>query len=120
ADPDDRLDALEAVLPRHHQLDRRAVLVGHDTAVETDGQDRERMQRLAQAQLFDVRPLQRAGLLARHLVGRELGRERDVLRARRGLELLDQRAEREAGPGDYHRPGLDAAQAIDALFEREA
>ena len=37
---------------------------------------------------------------------------------RGGLEALQQVAEREPHPGNDHRPGLDAAQAVNALLER--
>src|SRR6185369_16490808 len=39
--PDDRLGALEAVLPRHHHTDRSAVLIRQHLAVHADRQERE-------------------------------------------------------------------------------
>src|SRR6185312_7527401 len=56
-DLDDRLDALEAVLPRHDKLHRRAVLRRQLLSVETGSEDRERMHGLVDAQALDVRPL---------------------------------------------------------------
>ena len=38
---------------------------------------------------------------------------------RRRLEALDEVAERKSNPGNHHRPGFDAAHAVDALLERE-
>src|SRR3546814_5737694 len=38
----DRLDALEAVLPRHHQAQRRAVLLRQRLAVQAGGQQGQR------------------------------------------------------------------------------
>ena len=35
-----------------------------------------------------------------------------------GLGVIDQSLQREAGPRDGHRPGLDTTVAIEALFER--
>src|SRR5262245_59117501 len=48
-DPDDGLGALEPVLPRHHDADRRTVLVGQHLPVEAHGQERQRVERLVQA-----------------------------------------------------------------------
>src|SRR5262249_1696052 len=42
----------------------------------------------------------------------------DVLRLRGRLEALDEIGKREADPRHHHRPGLDATEAVDALFER--
>src|SRR6185436_18875480 len=41
--PHDRLDALEAVLPRKHEADRRAILVWQHFAVEAEPEQRQRM-----------------------------------------------------------------------------
>src|SRR5215510_3170544 len=54
ADSNDRLDALEAILPRHDQPDRRAILVGQRFPVEADGENGERMHGLVEAQAVDV------------------------------------------------------------------
>src|SRR4029450_3396934 len=52
--PHDRLDALEAVLPRYDQTNRRAVLIWQYFTVKADGQDRERMHRFVHAQTLGV------------------------------------------------------------------
>ena len=78
ADSDDRLDALEAVLPGYDQPERRAVLVWQHAPVEPDGEDRERVQRFVEPQRFDVWPLQPAPTLAGHLLGVEQRDERHI------------------------------------------
>src|SRR5262245_57319871 len=45
-DSDNRLDALESVLPGDHQSNRRAVLVDQRLTVHTDGENRQWMLRL--------------------------------------------------------------------------
>ena len=45
--------------------------------------------------------------------------EAHVFGGRQRLRLLDQRLQRKAGPGDRHRPGLDAAMAIEPLLEAD-
>src|SRR5262249_40913440 len=121
ADLRDRLGALEAVLPRHHEAQRRAVLVGQLIAVQTDGHDRERVEGFVDAQAFDVWPRQErseAPLLGGHFVGTQDRHELHELRAARRLETLEEIAERKADPRHDDRPPLDAAMAIDALLER--
>src|SRR2546427_12347182 len=70
-------------------------------------------------QAFDVRPLQNWISLARHLLRIQQRGEFDEPGVAGGLQALDQVREREAQPGDHHRPRLDAAHAIDALLGRE-
>src|SRR2546426_7415806 len=118
-DAHDRLDALEPVLPGHYEAERRAVLVGERLPVEPDREERERMHRLVDAEPFDVGPVEDATLLPGHLLRVEERGEGDVLGARRRLDPTEEIAEGEAEPGDDHRPGLDAAHAVDALLERE-
>src|SRR6185437_14114421 len=69
-------------------------------------------------QAFDVRIVQHLRADARHLLRTVDGGELDELRLRVRLEALEQRAERKAVPRNHHRPALDAAHAVDALFER--
>ena len=80
------------------------------------------MHRFVHAQPFDVGPFEHAAEDAGFLTGHALGilqrDELDELGVVGRLDLLDQRAERKADPGNDHRPGFDAAQTIDALFER--
>src|SRR5215471_988191 len=117
ADADDRLDVLEPVLPRHHEADRRAVLVHQRLAVEPDGEERQRVHRLVHAQPFGVWPVEAAFGQARHLLRAEHGLELDEARLRLRIGALDHGGERKADPRDHHRPRFDAAEAIDALLE---
>ena len=117
-DADNRLDALEPVLPGDDQTERRPVLVGQGDAVQPDGEDRERVHRLVQAQPLDVRPLEDRVALARHLSGVVQRGELDELRAGVRLGALDHAAQGEAHPWDHHRPAFHAPEPVDALFER--
>ena len=76
------------------------------------------MHRLVHAQRLDIGPVEHVRALPGHLLQVHQRREFDELRARARLQPLDEVAERESDPGDDHRPGLDAAQPIDALLER--
>src|SRR5215475_6263708 len=68
--PSDRLDPFEAVLPWNDQPNRRAVWIWKRLfAVESNGQNRQRIHRLVQAQTFNVRPLQNRAALLRQLIG---------------------------------------------------
>ncbi|EAU65733.1 conserved hypothetical protein [Stigmatella aurantiaca DW4/3-1] len=118
-DADDGFDALEAVLPRHHQPQGRAVLGRQRLAIEPRGQQGERVDRLVQAQPFHIGPVQHAALLTGHLLRVLQGGEGHVLRTARGLHALDQLPQRDAQPGDDHGPGLHAAHPVDALLRRE-
>src|SRR5262245_46227953 len=65
-----RLDASEAVLPWNDQPDRRAIWIWKRLfAIESNGQDRQRIHRLIQAQTFNIRPLQNRAALLWQLVG---------------------------------------------------
>src|SRR6476659_930429 len=57
-DARDGLDALEAVLPRRDQPQRRAVLVWQRLSIEARHHERERVRRLIHPQTFHVRPWQ--------------------------------------------------------------
>jgi len=76
ADLDDRLDALEAVFPRHHQPQWSTVLVGQRLAIESDGKDRQRMHGFVDPQALDVGPVEDGEALSRHLVRTVTGLER--------------------------------------------
>ena len=108
---------LEPVLPGHDQSDRRTVLVHQRLAVHADRQNRQRMLRLVHPKPFHIRPLEHGRRLARHLGRPEQRGELDERRLCRRLSPLDDLRERDANPGDHHRPRLDAAQTIDALLE---
>ena len=48
------------------------------------------------------------------------GFEGQIAGAAEDLDLIEQAGEGKANPRDHHRPGLDAAQAVDALLQRPA
>ncbi len=117
-DPHDRLDALEAVLPRHDQPQRRAVLVGQDLPVQADDHEGEGVHGLIHSQCLDVRPLQDRDALAGHLFRVEERGEADEPGLAGGLEAGEQVRERETHPRHDQRPSLHAPEPIDALLER--
>src|SRR5208282_2687110 len=55
----DGLDALEPILPWHHEPDGRSVLIWQRLAIEANCQDRERVHCLVEPQAFDVGPFER-------------------------------------------------------------
>src|SRR5688572_17440934 len=114
---DDRLDALEAVLPRDDQTNRRAVLIRQHFAVESDGKDGQRMHGFVEPQAFHVRPLERVGALLRKLSDIVESDELHEARLRRGFDALDDIGQRNADPRNHQRPRFDAAEAVDALLE---
>ncbi len=74
-----------------------------------------------QPQPFAIGPGQRlkeAGL-ARHLRWAHDRFERNILGAAKRLDPVEKGRKLEAGPGDHHRPCLDAAHAVDAFLDRE-
>ena len=111
-------NSLESIFPRHIDTNWCAILVGQQLPVQAHGQDRQRMHRLVHAQALDIWPVEHREALPGHLLRVVQGRETQVPGARGRLEALDQVAEREADPRHHHRPGLDATQPVDALFER--
>ncbi len=119
-DFDNRLDALEAVFPWHDQAQRRAVLVWQFAPVHAHGEQGQRMHGLVHAQAFAIGPIEHRIGEAGHLRRSFDRRESDVFRRSQRLAALEQSGEREAGPGDHHRPGFDAAHAVDAFFQRLA
>ena len=119
ANGDNALDALESVLPRYDEPQRRPVLVRQYLAVETHCQDRQGVRCFLYGQAFAVGPVERTPAQPRHLPGVIQRFEGDVLRLRRRLEPLDDFGKRDADPGNDHRPGLDTAHAVDALLEIE-
>src|SRR5579885_29522 len=114
---DDRLDRLEAVFPRHRQPQRRAVLLGERMAVGAGGDEGEIVGRLRHGQALDIGPREPGLALARRDLRVLEGLHAQVFRRAERLGQIDQLLQREAGPGDSHAPGLDAAVAIGALFE---
>ena len=78
------------------------------------------MHRLVHAQTLTVRPVQHRTPLAGHLLLIHQGLEGHIIGLRGGLESGEQVTQREPDPGHDHRPGLDAAQAVDPLLLRES
>ena len=76
------------------------------------------MHGLVHPKRFDVRIIQHAAADTGHLLRPVDGGELDELRLAGRLEAFEQVREREAVPRDHHRPALDAAHPVDALFER--
>jgi len=68
-DLDDRLDALEAVFPRHHQADGGTILRRQRLAVHADTQERQRVHGFIQPQALDIgeRDAGQLGARQRHL-----------------------------------------------------
>eukprot|EP01136_Pigoraptor_vietnamica_P026025 Opistho-1_new@80611 len=118
ADLHQRLAALEAVLPGHHQAQRRAILVGQHLAVHAEGQQGQRVHGLVHAQAFHVRPVEHIGVQAGHLLVVGQGHELHVPGTTLRLHLLDQLGQRIAHPGNHHRPAFDTAKTVDALLHR--
>src|SRR5262245_30344034 len=117
-DADDPLKALEAVFPRGHQAQRRAVLLVDRLAVQPGGDESEVVHGLVDRQPLGIGPgIGEVALLVHHR-GLADRLHHDVLRGTGGLAQLDQRAQRKAAPRHDHRPGFDAALTMDALFER--
>src|SRR6266542_222379 len=110
---DNRLDALKAVLPRHDQAHRGAVLRRQNFAIQADREKRQRMHGFVHAQSLDVRPLERAAkntrLLTRHTLGVMERDELNEFSVVGRLHLIDQGTERKPYPRYHHRPGFDAA-----------
>src|SRR5690606_14877396 len=111
-----RLDRLETVFPRHHQAQRRAVLLRQRFAIQARRQQGQRMHGLVYAQALAVRPVDRAVADAGHLLWIGQGGKGHVLRFRGRLEALQHLAQRHAGPRDHHGPAFHAAQAVDPLL----
>src|SRR5882724_2332264 len=118
ADSHDGFDALVAVFPGHHDAHRSPVLIRQGLAIHSDAQHGQRMHSFVEAQTFDVGEIDSTILGFRHLCRIEKGLERHVLRFRCRLDELGQRAERETDPRHHDGPALDAAVAVDTLFER--
>src|SRR5215469_8180282 len=69
------------------------------------------------AQAFDVGPLQYIALLAGISLGIVERSELHEFSLGVGFDLIQQRTQREAHRGNYHRPAFDAAHTIDAVFQ---
>src|SRR5213076_1726241 len=76
------------------------------------------MHRFIQPQTFNVRPIEHAGVLIRQALWIEQRLKSHVSRRRKRIDLLEQGTQRKSDPGNYHRPTLNTAMAIDALLGR--
>ena len=93
-DADDRLRALEAVLPRHDDANRRAVLVRQHLAVDAHGDERQRVRGLLDREALAIGPLENGILDAGHLVPIRERQELHELGRRLRLEALQQIGQR--------------------------
>ncbi len=118
-DPHDRLDRLEAIFPRHHEAQRRAVLVWQHLAIDPGRDHGERVHRLIQPQPLDIGPIEHRRAQAGHFVGAQGGFKGHVFGRGLHAHLVQQRRQLEAVPRDHHRPGLDAAHPIDPFLDVE-
>src|SRR6478672_1603469 len=99
------------------EAQRRAHLFECGLAVRAGDEEGELVVRLLDCQAFGVRPRIPDLAEARRDVVLE-GLHLDVLCRAEWLREFDELREREAAPGDRHRPGLDAAMTIEPLLER--
>src|SRR5260370_25074430 len=76
------------------------------------------MHGFVEAQAFDVWQLDSGVFSEGHLAWIVVAFEGDETRLRRRLDEVSQRAEGNTDPGNHDGPALDAAVAVDALFER--
>src|SRR5215467_6805074 len=118
ADLGNRLDALEAVLPRDNQTQRRPVLIGQSFAVHSQAEQRQRMHGFIQAETFLIGKGNSRFPRRDHVFRVVIGFESHELGFAGRLDLFEQSAQRESDPRHDDRPCLDAAMAVDALFER--
>lgn len=89
ADAHNRLDTLEAILPRHDQTHWSTVLRRECFAIQAGCQYGERMHGFIQSQAFDIGPFENIAQLSRHAVNVEQCLKRYILGAglrRYGLE----------------------------------
>src|SRR6516162_9402453 len=75
------------------------------------------MHSLVHTQAFDVRPLQHVALLTGVSLRVVQRSKLDELCLGVRLYLVEHRIERETDPWNYHRPSLDTAHAVNALFQ---
>ena len=89
-------------------------------AVDAEGEERQLVRGLAQPQPLVVGPFVpgRVRLVGRFLGAQERDRAHELGRGER-LGPLHERAQRDPGPRHRHRPGLDAAVAIETLLARQ-
>src|SRR3546814_12325780 len=84
-------------------------------AVESGRDEGELVARLGHGEALDVGPGIPGGALAAGDLRILEGRHLHIFRRRERARKVDQRLHRKAAVGHRHRPGLDAAEAIDPL-----
>ncbi|NRP51540.1 hypothetical protein XMM354_003339 [Aliiroseovarius sp. xm-m-354] len=109
-------DRFVAIFPRHHQTQRRAVLVRDVLAIDASGHDRQRVHRLVQPKTFDIGPVEHRKADTGHFLGAVGGLECHIFRAGLHPRHIQQIGQFEPVPRHHHRPRLDTAQTVDALF----
>ena len=117
-EPHDRLDGLEAILPRHSQPQRRAELLRQRLAVNAGHQEGQLIGRFGQCQPFRIGPRIPGLLLPGCHARLQEGLHLEIARRRSGLGHRHQRRQREAGPRHGHRPRFHAAVPVDSLLKR--
>src|SRR5829696_8871725 len=117
-EPDEGLRRFEAVLPRHGEAKRGAELVRERLAVDAGDEEGQRVCGLLHRQALDIGPRIPDLPLARRDRLVEEGLRAQVARRGERLREIEKGRHREAGPGHRHRPGLDAAMAVEPLLER--
>ena len=110
------LGIFKTVFPRHVQTHGGTVLFGQHLAIQTKGEQRERVHGLVHAQAFHVGPTQHPRAHIGHGFRIGQGDELDELGAAQGLDPFDQFRQRITHPRHHHRPAFNTAHAVDALF----
>src|SRR5215211_811872 len=117
-EPDERLRRFEAVLPRHGEAQRGAELVRERLAVDAADEEAQLVCGLLHRQTLDIGPrIPDLPLAWRHRLVEE-GLHAQVARRGERLRDIEEGRHLEAGPGHRHRPGLDAAMAVEPLLDR--
>src|SRR6266404_3217244 len=114
----ERLDALETVLPGNDQADGRAILWRQCAAIQSAGQQCQRVHRFIHSQALYIGPYKYVAALPRHALGVEQGLEGDILRLVAWLDHLKQFKQRKPYPRNDHRPSLDATHTVYPFFRR--
>ena len=115
---DDRLHRFEPVFPRQYQPQRGPVLLWNGLAVHAGHEKGELVSRLGDRNAFDIGPGVPEFLLPWRGLGIEKRLHLNVFRRAQRLGEIEQGRQRKPAPRHRHRPRLDAAMAIEPLFER--
>src|SRR5262249_19285460 len=112
----DGFNALESELPRHHEANRRSVLVLQRLAVHPDAENHQRVHRLVQAQPLEVRERNPGVTGNRHLLRIVKALECYKFGLHGWLHLPDQGTEWKANPGNDDGPALHTAVPVNAFL----